>query len=71
MNKKIVILGAGNGGYAMAADLSMVGYETNLYEYPDYTENLKPITEKGGIEMISRTPAGIIAGIRKNLLKKI
>ncbi len=58
MNKKIAILGAGNGGYAMAADLSMVGYEVNLYEYPDYADNLKPIIEKGGIEIISRTPAG-------------
>ena len=25
MNEKIAVLGAGNGGYAMAADLSMVG----------------------------------------------
>jgi len=58
MNKKIAILGAGNGGYAMAADLSMVGYEVNLYEYPDFSDNLKPIIEKGGIEIISRTPAG-------------
>jgi len=58
MNKKIAILGAGNGGYAMAADLSMVGYEINLYEYPDYAANLKPIIERGGIEIISCTPAG-------------
>jgi len=58
MNKKIAILGAGNGGYAMAADLSMVGYEVNLYEYPDYADNLKPIIEKGGIEIISRMPTG-------------
>ena len=58
MNEKIAILGAGNGGYAMAADLSMVGYEVNLYEYPDYADNLKPIIERGGIEIISRTSAG-------------
>ena len=58
MNEKIAVLGAGNGGYAMAADLSMVGYEINLYEYPDYAGNLKPIIERGGIEIISRTPAG-------------
>jgi len=58
MNKKIAVLGAGNGGYAMAADLSMVGYEINLYEYPDYAENLSPIIERGGIEIISRTPSG-------------
>jgi len=58
MSKKIAVLGAGNGGYAMAADLSMVGYEINLYEYPDYAENLKPIIEKGGIEIISHMPTG-------------
>ncbi|OFW49313.1 MAG: hypothetical protein A2163_04920 [Actinobacteria bacterium RBG_13_35_12] len=58
MNEKIAVLGAGNGGCAMAADLSMVGYEINLYEYPDYADNLKPIIERGGIEIISRTPAG-------------
>jgi len=58
MKKKIAIMGAGNGGYAMAADLSMVGYEVNLYEYPAFADNLKPIIEEGGIEIISRTPAG-------------
>jgi len=58
MSKKIAVLGAGNGGYAMAADLSMVGYEINLYEYPDYAENLSPIIKRRGIEILSRTPAG-------------
>jgi len=58
MNKKIAVLGAGNGGYTMAADLSMVGYEVNLYELPEYAENLKPIIERGGIEIVSCTPAG-------------
>jgi opine dehydrogenase len=58
MNEKIAVLGAGNGGYAMAADLSMVGYEINLYEYPDYAENLSPIIKRRGIEILSRTPAG-------------
>ena len=58
MNTKIAILGAGNGGYAMAADLSMVGYEVNLYEHPDYADNLKPVIEKKGVEIISQTPAG-------------
>jgi len=58
MNKKIAILGAGNGGYTMAADLSMVGYEVNLYELPEYAENLEPIIKRGGIEIVSCTPAG-------------
>lgn len=58
MSKKIAVLGAGNGGYIMSADLSMVGYEVNLFEHPDYAGNLKPITERGGIEVLSQTPAG-------------
>ena len=52
MPKKIVILGAGAGGYAMAAELSQLGYEVNLYEHPDVADNLKPIIETGGINVI-------------------
>jgi len=58
MFKKIAILGAGHGGYAMSAELSQVGYEVNLYEHPDVADNLKPIIEKGGINLIAHTPAG-------------
>ena len=53
MSKKIAILGAGAGGYAMAAELSQLGYEVNLYEHPDVADNLKPIIEKGGIDVIT------------------
>jgi len=58
MFKKIAILGAGNGGHAMSAELSQVGYEVNLYEHPAVANNLKPIIEKGGINLIAHTPAG-------------
>jgi opine dehydrogenase len=58
MFKKIAILGAGHGGHAMSAELSQVGYEVNLYEHPDVADNLKPIIEKGGINLIVHTPAG-------------
>lgn len=58
MFKKIAILGAGHGGHAMSAELSQVGYEVNLYEHPDVADNLKPIIEKGGINLIAHTPAG-------------
>ena len=40
MFQKIAVLGTGNGGYAMAADLSMSVYNVNLYEDPDFTENI-------------------------------
>ena len=52
MPKKIAILGAGAGGYAMSAELSQLGYEVNLYEHPDVADNLKPVTDTGGIEVI-------------------
>jgi len=58
MFKKIAILGANHWGYAMSAELSQVGYEVNLYEHPDVADNLKPIIEKGGINLIAHTPAG-------------
>ena len=59
MSKKIAVLGAGNGGYTMTADLSMVGYEVNLYELPEYAEsNLNPVIERGGIEVISQDTSG-------------
>jgi opine dehydrogenase len=40
----------------MAADLSMAGYEVNLYELPEFEENIRPIKEKGGIYVIARRP---------------
>lgn len=52
MPKKIAILGAGAGGYAMSAELSQLGYKVNLYEHPDVADNLNPIIEKGGIDVI-------------------
>jgi len=47
MSKKIAIIGAGNGGMAMAAHLALKGHEVNLYNRtPD---KLIPIREQGGI----------------------
>ena len=59
MFEKIAVLGAGHGGCTMAADLSMAGYQVNLYEHPDVAQNLEPIQEKGGIDIIAQTPAGV------------
>lgn len=54
--KRIAVLGAGNGGYAMAADLTLAGYQVSLYEGWD-KRNLEPVIKAGGIELsgISRT----------------
>ncbi|MCJ7506529.1 NAD/NADP octopine/nopaline dehydrogenase family protein [Candidatus Bathyarchaeota archaeon] len=49
---KIAVLGAGHGGHAMSADLSLAGHEVNLFEFEKFAENIRPIRQKGGIEII-------------------
>ena len=49
---KVAVLGAGHGGHAMAADLTLAGHEVNLCEAPQFKEKtLDPIIQKGGIEI--------------------
>jgi len=48
--RTVAILGAGNGGLAAAADLTLRGYEVRLYSRSERT--LSPIRERGGIELI-------------------
>jgi hypothetical protein len=45
----VTVCGGGSGGISMAADLSLPGCEVNLYEFPDFKQNLDPIRENGGI----------------------
>lgn len=47
---KIAVLGAGNGGCAAAADLTLRGYEVRLYSRSEST--LHPVMERGGIEIV-------------------
>ena len=48
--QKIAILGAGNGGCAAAADLTLRGYEVRLFSRSEST--LMPIAKRGGIELV-------------------
>lgn len=48
-NSKVCIIGAGNGGLAAAADLTLRGNEVVLAELPKFEENIKEIKKKGGI----------------------
>lgn len=50
--KKIAVLGGGNGGHAMAADLTMKGYEVCLCEFPEFKANIAPVLEKKAIDFI-------------------
>jgi opine dehydrogenase len=66
MSKKITVIGAGNGGHAMAFDLSSRGYKVLLYEHPEFIRNIEGIIEKGGIEAVE-TIAGKNDGPRPAL----
>jgi opine dehydrogenase len=48
--RKIAVLGAGNGGCAAAADLTLRGYEVRLFSRSDAT--LLPIIKQGGITLV-------------------
>jgi opine dehydrogenase len=48
--KKIAVLGAGNGGCAAAADLTLRGYEVRLFSRSETT--LAPLLQRGGIELV-------------------
>ena len=48
--RKIAVLGAGNGGCAAAADLTLRGHEVRLYSRSPNT--IQPIVDKGGIEIV-------------------
>ena len=56
-SKEICIIGAGNGGSAMAGDMTLAGHRCRLFEFPEYAENIKPVIVQGGIHVtgIART----------------
>ena len=49
--KRIAVVGAGNGGHAMAADLTLAGISVNLFEFVEFADNLQPIRRAGGVEI--------------------
>ncbi|HAP32548.1 MAG TPA: hypothetical protein DCQ14_05795 [Firmicutes bacterium] len=45
----IAILGAGNGGRAMTADLTLAGFKVNLFELPQFAPGIAKILNSGEI----------------------
>ncbi len=60
MAKRITILGAGNGGFALSVHLTLRGFNVALYEEPKFKQNIEPVKENGGIEAF-----GDISGFAK------
>jgi len=58
MKKKIAIIGAGNGGFAMAVDLGLAGFDINLFEFPEYNENIATIRQGSPIQLTGAAREG-------------
>lgn len=48
---RVTVMGAGNGGFATAADLSLRGHQVTLFELPEFAANIEPVLATGGIHM--------------------
>jgi opine dehydrogenase len=55
---KVAVLGAGHGGVAMSADLTLAGHEVNLYQVPEFEESFKKIKETRTIEIVGAAREG-------------
>ncbi len=56
-SKTICVIGAGNGGKAVAGDMTLAGHSCRLFEFGEYAGNIKTVIDSGGIEVtgIART----------------
>ncbi len=46
--EKITVIGAGNGGMAMAYSLGQMGHDVCIYDSPDFPVQINAVHEKGG-----------------------
>jgi len=51
LEKPIAVLGGGNGGHCMAADLTLAGCQVNFYEHPDLAAGFRTTLETGKVEL--------------------
>jgi len=47
--KKIAVIGAGNGGHAIAAHKTLDGFEVSLFELPRFADNIRQVLDTGQI----------------------
>ncbi len=57
MGKAIAVIGAGNGGTAIAGDLSLAGHGCRLFEFAEWAGNVDAVNAQGGIQVtgVART----------------
>ena len=54
----VAVCGCGNAGAAIAADVGLMGCKVNLYELPDFEQNIAPIRKHKGIQLTGTTCSG-------------
>lgn len=59
MNKPVAVLGGGNGGHCMAADLALAGYRVNFYELPDFAGRVEKVLRTGEVKLTGIGRQGI------------
>lgn len=52
MDRPIAILGGGNAGHCMAADLTLGGFKVNFYEHPNFKTSFQTTLQTGMVEII-------------------
>lgn len=65
---KIAILGAGHGGQAMTADLTLAGHEVRLAAVPEHATNINLLNAFGGIILEGVTSSGKAPGFAKPVM---
>jgi len=63
--KAITIMGAGNGGYSAAADLSLRGFQVTLFEHPSFAGNIDKIRRSGIIGLSTLPSTGLAGGFAR------
>jgi opine dehydrogenase len=48
----VTVIGSGAVGMAVASELALAGNNVNLYELPRFKENIEPVMQAGGINLI-------------------
>ena len=48
----VTVIGASNGGKAVAADMTLAGHQVTLFEFPQFEANLAEVKKAGGINLI-------------------
>ncbi|MBR3211813.1 MAG: NAD/NADP octopine/nopaline dehydrogenase, partial [Firmicutes bacterium] len=49
--KKVTVMGGGNGGFAVSADLTLRGFEVTLYESPAFAASIAKIKDDHTIHL--------------------